>query len=73
MNQQIGVRMERSLGERLAIACLHLVAAVHHHDLVAQGTHSGDVVTDEQVGNPQLAAQIAQQFQDRGPYHCIQR
>ncbi|MNN73094.1 hypothetical protein D3C81_1891840 [compost metagenome] len=64
--------MEWHLDERLTVSRLDLVPAIHHYDVVTQRANGRDVVADEEVGNPQIATQITQQFENRRPYHGIQ-
>ncbi|MCY1428093.1 hypothetical protein D9M71_439660 [compost metagenome] len=72
MDQQIGIGMEWCFSVRLSSPGLNLVAAVHHHNVVAQGSHGGDVMADEQIGHPKFLSQVAQQFENRCTDHCIQ-
>jgi hypothetical protein len=54
----------RRTEQLLGLADLHDPAEVHHGDPVAHVADHGQVVRDEDVGEPQLLLQLGQQVDD---------
>ena len=60
----LGVGVLRRLGDRRRVARLHDLPEVHDGDRVAHVGDRGQVVRDEEVGEPELGLQVAEQVQD---------
>jgi hypothetical protein len=62
------------LGEEVADGgLLDNTASVHHEDLVRDLRDTRQVVSDEKVGDPQVALHLSQQMQDLHPDTHIKR
>ena len=62
--QRVGVGVLRSVEERVAAGDLHDLAHIHDRHPVADVTHHGQVVGDEEVAQPQVVLQRFQQVDD---------
>src|SRR6185369_1431239 len=60
----MGVRVHRLGVEHVAIGKLHDLAEVHHRDPVGNVSHHGQVVSDEDIRQVELALQVFQQVDD---------
>ena len=54
-------------GEGAGLAALDDLAEIHDHNRVAHMRDRGEVVGDEQIGEPELGLQVAQQVEDLRP------
>ena len=61
--QALRVRLARIAVDVVGIRDLDDLALVHHHHLVGDVLHDGQVVRDEDVGEPELGLQVLQQVQ----------
>ena len=68
-----GVRMARPRIEQVRGADLDQLAEVHDADPVADVAHDRQVVRDEQVGQPELLAQLDQEVEDLGLDRDVER
>ena len=66
-HERLGVRVARRADDRLGRPDLHDLAEVHDRDPVGDDPGQRQVVGDEQVGQPALAAQVEHQPQQLGP------
>ena len=71
--QRPGIRVPRPLVDRHHVTHLGVPARVHHRDPVTGLRDHGQVVRDEDHREPQLRSQVAQQLQDLGLDHHVQR
>ena len=71
--EQVGIGMLRRLHDHAAGAALHHLAGIEDHHLVADGAHRREIVADEHQRQAELAAQLRQQFQDRGTNDGVER
>ena len=69
----MGVRMERRRVHDLAWGQLHDVAQVHDRDAMRDLPNDGEIVCDEQVGDPELLLEIAQEVEDLGLDRDVER
>ena len=67
------VRVERVVVEFVAVRDLDDVAEVHHGDAVADVADDRKVVSDEQVGQPELLLQVFEQVDDLSLNRNVQR
>lgn len=73
--------VEQHLGVWMASRRQHLVGgadladptAIHDSDAVGQLRHHGEIVRDEQIGEPERVAQIGQQIDDGGLHRGVKR
>src|SRR5829696_4884550 len=70
--QRLRVRMLRPSKELLARSDLDDLAEVHHRDAVAQELDGGEVVADEETGEPERAPQVAHEIEDGGVHRDVQ-
>src|ERR1700733_12679113 len=61
--QAARVRMSRSVKNLLAAALLQQPSMPHHSHAIRHFSNHGEIVRDEQHGQPKLLLQIAQQLQ----------
>ncbi len=73
LQQRLRVRMERMRVELVAWCALDDPAEVHHRDLVRDVLDDGEVVRDEEVGQPEVALQVGQQVDDLGLDRDVER
>ncbi len=71
--QSVGVRMQRRTVDLLRVGDLHDPAEVHHSDPVGDVAHDGQVVRDEDVGQPELVLQVLEQVDDLGLDRHVER
>ena len=57
-DQRLRVRVQRVVVELVRRGQLNDLAQVHHRDAVADVTHDREVVSDEQVGQPEVRLQV---------------
>ena len=62
--QRLRVRMLRGPADLPRIADLHDASEVHHQDPLAEMLHHGEVVGDEQIGQPAVMLEVLQQVDD---------
>src|SRR6267154_5793614 len=65
--------MLRRAGEGARLALLDDLAEIHDRDRVAHMRDRGEVMRDEQVGQPEFFLQIAEQVQDLRPDRYVER
>src|SRR5437868_11446001 len=70
--QRLGVGMLRRAGESARLAALDDPAEIHDDYHVAHMRDGGEVVGNEQVGEPELGLQITQQIEDLRPDRDVQ-
>ena len=64
--QRVRVRMLGALEERVTRADLDHLAVVHHRNRVRHVAHHGEVVCHEEVREPELLLELAQEVEDLG-------
>ena len=62
------------IGKEHVLGCdLDDLAEIHHRDTIGEMMNDGQIVTDEQIGQPKGFAQIHQQIQDLALHRDVQR
>ncbi len=56
--------MQRLGVDRLLVGDLDELAEIHHRDAVADVLHHGEIVRDEQIGQPEALLQVLQEVDD---------
>ena len=64
--QRLGVRVLRRLEELVTWSLLYDASEVHHADLIAEVTHDGEVMGDEEVGQVEALLELSQEVYDLG-------
>lgn len=71
--QRLRVGMLRRPCQHLSLAALNDFAQIHDHDGMAHMRDRREVVGDEQIGQPQLRLQVAQQVKDLRADRYVER
>src|ERR1700674_1417465 len=70
--QRLGVGMLRRAGEGASVALLDDLAQIHDRDRVAYMGDCGEIMGNEEVGQPEFRLQISQQVEDLGPNRDVE-
>jgi hypothetical protein len=64
VQQDLRIGMQRLAIDRVAVGHFHDAPEIHHHHAHRDVTDDGEVVSDEQIGEPEAMLQIFQEIDD---------